>query len=758
MNWDEGLVLTAAAASCSLGEHRSEILAAMLEGRTAIEDAPAIEGEFLPESPGASVAKIRAAQVAESDPVVGPVPDRAEKLLSRSIRQALAEADLDHQTIQRMKSEGRRFETIFGTTLGGMRHLGEGIRTGRLGEFSRTTTATVTRAALAGTGLPLGGSTVSAACASGVSTLAIAATTLLADEADVLIAVSYDPISEFAFAGFTCLRLVSEGPLRPFTADRTGMRLGEGYGVFIVERADDAKARGTRPIARILGWGGASDAHHLTQPAPDGRGAARAIREAIRALEPSQKLPDLVAAHATSTPANDAAEYAALSAAFGDRLPEISVTALKSRIGHTLAAAGAVELAVVIAAMEQSRLPAAANASIDRESFPKLDLLCEGPRSGSIERAAVVSLGFGGADAAILVEAADASHPITPHFPGRAVHASSTAGDAILISGCGVLVPSEDQAPIRTGELGLDDGALEGLDDTRAVRRLARFSRLVRAAGILAVRDAGLEDAEVRACAGFVGTRFGALEYTIDFYQELIRDGLGAGNPLYFAESVPNIGSAQLSLGLGLEGLTLSVGGTVIAGIEAMHLARRHLQTGQSERAIVVAAEETHPMVRKILHDLGHGTEQPSAEGAIAFVLERASSLRDRGGVAKGVLIGSKVNWPASGGTLASIDSLVNVIPDTAEGPIDSISSIIPIIGPPAESLAGRVVDLAMRRRRLPETGSHRPSATRVERGSVGPLLAAADAMRAGRTEAIAWPDSAGGAGSLEIGGVSSPS
>ena len=144
----EGLVLTAAAASCSLGEDRSEILAAMIDGRTAIEDAPAIEGEFQPESPGGPVAKIRAAQVSESAPEVGPVPDRAEKLLNRSIRQAMAEAGLDRATIERMKSDGRRIETVFGTTLGGMRHLGRGLRNGRLEALSRTTTATVTRAAL----------------------------------------------------------------------------------------------------------------------------------------------------------------------------------------------------------------------------------------------------------------------------------------------------------------------------------------------------------------------------------------------------------------------------------------------------------------------------------------------------------------------------------------------------------------------------------------------------------------------------------
>ena len=747
MSEPDTLVLTAASASCSLGEDRHAILAAMLEDGVEIDVAPGIEGVFKPEADGEPVPEVRAAQVAEAPPEVGSVPDRAERMLARSIRRGLDEAGLDPSTIHAMRSAGIRFETIFGTTLGGMRHLGAGMRNGRLDVMARTTTSTVTRHALEDTGLDLGGSTVSAACASGVSALAMAGTTILAGEADVVVAIAYDPISEFAYAGFNCLRLVSEGPLRPFTADRTGMRLGEGYGVFVVERESAAVARGAKVLARILGWGGGSDAHHLTQPIPTGRGAADALRSATASLEGTGIVPDLVAAHATSTPANDLAEHAALAACFGARLPEIPVTALKSRIGHTLGAAGAVELSVVLAAMEHGAMPAAANATVDRESFPTLDLVESAPRLGvTVDRAAIVSLGFGGADAAILVE----SGTTTARVPPRPPVICDASMSRIVITGIGSLVPAADDPPIRPGEIGLDDARFEGLDDARAVRRLARFSKLVRAAGMLATRDAGLDAEAIRTASGFVGTRFGASDYTLDFYAELVRDGLGAGNPLHFAESVPNIGSAQLSLGLGIEGLTLSVGGTAIAGLEAMHHARRHLATGQADRAIVVAAEETHPQVREVLRHLGEIGDLPSAEGAIAFVLERESVAIERDARVLAVVEQTALEWPKGEGVRDSLRTI-------QRGMVRSKDQAIH--GPARETRAGRRVAIARRLRPMsagPGECEVAHATERVERESVGAFRAIAEVAAAAEGGLIVWPDPAGGAAFVRIAPVSS--
>lgn len=718
----DDVVITAAAACCSLGSDRNAILDAMLEDRVGIDRAPAIEGSFPPEEE-------REVKAAQAEPITQGETDRAEVIVGRTVKAALQEAGLGRDVLDGLRAGGTIVETVFGTTLGGMRHLGQAIRDDCLREFGRTLTATLNRDALLDTGLPLGGSTISAACASGVSSVSLGATALLLGEADIVVAVSYDPISEFAYAGFSCLRLVTEGPLRPFTADRDGMRVGEGYGVLILERSSQAESRGAVPLARLLGWGAASDAHHLTQPAPDGRGAARAVRSA------AVTTPDLVVAHATSTPANDAAEYQALASVFGPQLREIPVTAMKSRIGHTLAAAGSVELAVLIAAMDRGTIPPAANAIKDSESFPDLDLVLE-PRPAPIERGLLVSLGFGGADAAICVESGRAAVP-TPAAPPV-----GNEREDVVISGIGLLVP-EGVDETRPGEILLEEGDFAGLDDPRAVRRLARFSKLVRAAGRLAVEDANLDPSQVRSSAAFVGTRLGASEYTLDYYQELIREGLGAGNPLHFAESVPNIGSAQLSLGLEVEGFTLSTSGTRIAGLEAMHLARRHLWSGQAERAIVVAAEETHPLVRSLLHRLRLLDDRPCAEGAVALVLELRSSVESRGGRSLAGLSSTSLAWPEGIGWRAAGQSLSKLMA-SGEGELR-------VCG--ADPTRGSAVDRLVRR---VARGCDWKGGDPLERHSVEPMLQIATMIRDSITGTIVARDEGGGCGSVEIHSISS--
>ena len=720
---DDDVVITAAAACCSLGSDRHAILDAMLAGRVGIDEAPAIEGSFPPDED-------RVVKAAQAEPLSSGEADRAETSIGQAVRAALQEAGLGRKVLKELRAAGTTVETVFGTTLGGMRHLGQAIRDDSHSEFTRTLTATLNRDALRDTGLPLGGSTISAACASGVSSVSLGATALLLGEADIVVAISYDPISEFAYAGFSCLRLVAEGPLRPFTADREGMRVGEGYGVFVLERSSHAKARGADPLARLLGWGAASDAHHLTQPAPDGRGAARAVRSAAVVT------PDIVVAHATSTPANDAAEYQALANVFGSELKEIPVTALKSRIGHTLAAAGSVELAVLIAAMDRGTIPATANVMPDSESFPDLDLVLE-PREVRIDRGLVVSLGFGGADAAICVESGKASSPAVAAPPIR------SDVDDVIISGVGVLIP-EGAEETRPGEFVLEDEAFEGLDEPRAVRRLARFSRLVRAAGRLAVDNAGLDASLIRSSAAFVGTRFGATEYTLDYYQELIREGLGAGNPLHFAESVPNIGSAQLSLGLGVEGFTLSTSGTRFAGLEAMHLARRHLWSGQADRAIVVAAEETHPQVCDLLRRLRLLDERPCAEGAVAFVLERRSSLDSRGGQSLAGLSSTSLAWPERTGWKAAGETLGDLLAAKKDEGLR-------VCG--ADPTRGRSRDrLVQRVDRECDCIVDDP----IERHSVQPMLQIAAMIADSTTGTVVARDEAGGCGSVGIHSISS--
>jgi 3-oxoacyl-[acyl-carrier-protein] synthase II len=206
------------------------------------------------------------------------------------------------------------------------------------------------------------------------------------------------------------------------------MKLAEGYAVVVLERAADARRRGATPVARILGFGESADAHHLTQPHPQGDGAARAMAAALAAAGLTPGDIDLVVAHATGTPDNDAGEYAALSRVFGADLPRVPVVGFKSHLGHTLGGAGAVELILGAMALRDGVVPPCANVGPGECEFPGLNVATGAARRAPLRATLNTSLGFGGANTCMVLGRAHDATALPPS-PG-------TPGDASGISDC----------------------------------------------------------------------------------------------------------------------------------------------------------------------------------------------------------------------------------------------------------------------------------------------------------------------------------
>lgn len=249
--------------------------------------------------------------------------------------------------------------------------------------------------------------TISSACASATIALASALDALRAGEVDVALAGGADALSQVTHGGFNALRSVDERPCRPLRADRAGLTLGEGAGVLVLESAEHAARRGARALAVLAGAGVTCDAHHMTAPEASGAGPARAMQEAIDAAGIDADAVDFVNLHGTGTPHNDAAERAALGRVFGARAARLPVTATKSRIGHLLGAAGAVEAIATILDLAEQRVHATlGEGPVD----PELDVdLVQGeprplPGAGC---ALSTNLGFGGASAAVLLARAE---------------------------------------------------------------------------------------------------------------------------------------------------------------------------------------------------------------------------------------------------------------------------------------------------------------------------------------------------------------
>jgi len=192
------------------------------------------------------------------------------------------------------------------------------------------------------------------------------------------------------------MRVVSPDTCRPFSKDRTGMILGEGGAMFVMETEESAHARGAKIYAEIAGFGMSADAHHLTMPLSDG--AAKGMRLALEDanLEPQQV--GYINAHGTATPANDPMESQAIRKVFGSHTDNIGVSSTKSMHGHTLGAAGAIEAAATVLALHNNLLPPNANFN-EPDPECNVDVIANEARPAEVEAAVSNSFAFGGLNA-----------------------------------------------------------------------------------------------------------------------------------------------------------------------------------------------------------------------------------------------------------------------------------------------------------------------------------------------------------------------
>jgi 3-oxoacyl-[acyl-carrier-protein] synthase II len=473
---------------------------------------------------------------------------------------------------------------------------------------------------------------------------------------DLVVCGGYDTISEYAYGGFNSLRLVAEGPLRPFAKDRQGMKLGEGYGIVVLERAAGAAARGASALAQVLGWGESADAHHLTQPHPAGDGAARAMAMAISRAGITPGEIGLIAAHATGTPDNDAAEYAALSRVFGADLPRVPVVGFKSHLGHTLGGAGAVELILAMTAMREQVAPPCANVTAAEVEFADLNLNTGAAKPARIGATLSTSLGFGGANTCVVLGPA-------PRPQAPAIHTGGSERlREVLITGIGMIVPgavgneafvakfsadSPDAWERDSGSIAQE--SFIHLLNARRIRRMSDQVKLTLAATAIACQDAGIADvaAFAQECSAILGSAHGSANYSVAYYSEIIKQGLVGANPMLFAEGVPNASSAHLSLMLGVKGACQTIIGTRTAGLDALRLAALRIAEGSWERAVIGAAEEHSEVINDAYRHCGLYAGQGGApfqsEGGfvtgaagVALILESRDSMERRGGRAHG--------------------------------------------------------------------------------------------------------------------------
>jgi 3-oxoacyl-[acyl-carrier-protein] synthase II len=197
---------------------------------------------------------------------------------------------------------------------------------------------------------------IATACAAGNYAIGAAALALRQGRAPWALAGGVEPFSKLSMVGFSRSRAMANGDCRPFDARRTGMMLGEGSAMLVIERLDDALARGATPLAEVRGLGLSSDAHHPTAPRPDGRGMRRAMHAALAEAGVTAADVDWVNVHGTGTRASDAAEGRALREIF-DGLPMPLLSGSKGALGHALGAAAAIEAVLCVCGLLDQVVP-----------------------------------------------------------------------------------------------------------------------------------------------------------------------------------------------------------------------------------------------------------------------------------------------------------------------------------------------------------------------------------------------------------------
>ena len=252
-------------------------------------------------------------------------------------------------------------------------------------------------------------STVSA-CATGADSIGEALEMIRRGRADVVIAGGTEAaICEIGVAGFnSCMALSTrnedpQGASRPFDSDRDGFVLGEGAGLLVLESLEHAEQRGANILAEMSGYGASSDAHHVTQPHPDGEGAARAMKWAIEDAGITPDKVDYINAHGTSTPLNDKYETIAMKRMYGDHAYNLAISSTKSMTGHLLGAAGAIEAAFTVLAIKNDIVPPTINIE-NPDPDCDLNYIPNTAKKQPVNVAMSNSLGFGGHNASLVFE------------------------------------------------------------------------------------------------------------------------------------------------------------------------------------------------------------------------------------------------------------------------------------------------------------------------------------------------------------------
>ena len=415
--------------------------------------------------------------------------------------------------------------------------------------------------------------TISTACSSAANALILGANLLKAGEADIVVAGGTEALTRFHLNGFNSLMILDHDRCRPFDAERAGLNLGEGAAFVVMETEETARQRGAEIHAWLTGYGNACDAFHQTASSDNGEGAWLAMTEALTMarLKPSDI--DYVNAHGTGTPNNDTSESVALQRVYGQQMPPVSST--KSLTGHTTSASGSIETVICLLAMRHGFIPANVGWQHPMEGgiVPSM-----GETNCVLHHVMCNSFGFGGNDSSLVLSKEQPVGKPTGTVTGEVKELAR------------VEISSEEQlAAIRDYVKPLE------------ARRMGKIMKSSLLSSLQALQQAGIEvpDAIITA------TALGCLENSEALLNQLKEEGEVMLKPTHFMQSTHNTIGSNIAIRLKCHGYNTTYTHGQQSLEWALRDARLLLQSGKAKSVLVGLHDETTPLYRSLMEQVG---------------------------------------------------------------------------------------------------------------------------------------------------------
>ena len=452
--------------------------------------------------------------------------------------------------------------------------------------------------------------TLSTACSSAANAVITGAELIRAGRAECVVVGGTECITKFHLNGFASLMILDKEPCRPFDASRAGLNLGEGAAWLVIETAEHAARRGTKPLVRLAGYGNACDAFHQTATSNDGEGPYRAMKRAIESAGITPDQIDYINTHGTGTGNNDITESTAMRRLFGEQVPPFSST--KAFTGHTTSASGTIEAVICMLAIQHNFLPVNLRFNDAGECLTPV----HEPTNKHLSYVLSNAFGFGGNDSALIFEKINESKSQqTKESKSNKVYLLSAA----QISAQEPLCETWKDNPVALSEplTRSREADYKQFIPPLEARRMGRILKRAIATANTAMNDAGLGIPE----AIITGTGLGCIENTEIFLDALCREGEDQMMPTRFMSSTHNTMSSIVAINLHANGYNATYAHNTVSFQSALMDALLQLRRGAVSNTMVCAHDEMTPGYHALLCKGGYLAGKKAAECAVSMML-----------------------------------------------------------------------------------------------------------------------------------------